>query len=224
MKEIIKERLEDIVKILVGVILFLTILILIFIYKRSNTNDSLENEGIEEIFLENDVGEDSGLSDLDSLPENDLQETGKMMIDIKGGVESPGVYEMEENSRVIDCIEKAGGFLTEAEQKTVNLAQRTEDQMVIYIPMKGEDLSEFEHLQTNHLGSESESGQKKVDLNKADKEQLKTLNGIGETKAENIISYRETDGFFENIEEIKNISGIGEGTYEKLKDEIQVTP
>lgn len=230
-KDFIEERLEDIVKVLLVILLFLVLMIIIFIYKSgSKSEDSiLENDTIEELLLENKKEENKSDENIELINSADaeeinLKENQKNIIDIKGAVESPGVYEMESDSRVIDCIEKAGGFLIEAEQKAVNLAQRTEDQMVIYIPVKGEELSEFDQLLTDTSISEPSTKNNKVDLNKADKEELKSLNGIGDIKAENIISYRETEGYFQKPEDIVNVSGIGEATFEKLKEEIQVTP
>lgn len=228
-KDLIEERLEDIVKVLLAIVLFLTLTTIVFVYKGRSEEGVSENEGIAELLLareneENNTDKEIGLTNSASAQEGKLEESQKIIIDVKGAVESPGVYEMDSDSRVIDCIEKAGGFLIDAEQKAVNLAQRTEDQMVIYIPMKGEELSGFEELLPNKTPSDSASENSKVDLNRANKEELKSLNGIGDTKADNIISYRETEGHFQKTEDIKNVSGIGEGTFEKLKEEIQVTP
>lgn len=221
-KEIMEERLEHIVKGLLAVILFLVLIISIFVYKESSDEeDILENRMIEELLVEQIPEETSvELTELASVEQVDQ----KVIIDVKGAVEAPGVYQMEADSRVIDCIEKAGGFLIEAEQKSVNLAQRVEDQMVIYIPMKGEDTSELELLLPDKPASQTISDSSKVDLNKATKEELKSLNGIGDVKAESIISYRETNGSFEKVEDIKNVSGIGEATFEKLREAIQVIP
>lgn len=132
---------------------------------------------------------------------------------------------MENDQRVIDCINKAGGFLEGAEQKSVNLAERLTDQMVIYIPLKGENPVGDNYLNESIVNTiQANSEADKIDLNRANKEDLKSLNGIGDVKAENIISYREANGKFKSIEEILNISGIGEATLDKLKEEITVIP
>lgn len=223
-KEIIEEKSEEIVKGLLAVVLFLALIVIVFIYKGSgDQEDVLENEMIEELFAEQNP-EEKPVEQADMTSAEQVPVDQKVIIDVKGAVEAPGVYQMEPDSRVIDCIEKAGGFLIGAEQKSVNLAQRAEDQMVIYIPMQGEDMSELEQLLPDKPVSEATTEISKVDLNKATKEELKSLNGIGDTKAESIISYRETNGSFENVEEIKNVSGIGEATFEKLREAIQVTP
>lgn len=221
-KTIFEERSEDVIKVLLAVILLFALILVVCIYKGSNDDETiLENQLIEELLAEENPVEKS--LELVEIAHAEQVEQ-KVMVDVKGAVEAPGVYQMEGDSRVIDCIEKAGGFLIEAEQKSVNLAQRAEDQMVIYIPMKGENLSELEMLLPDKPVSQATSEMSKVDLNKATKEELKSLNGIGDTKAESIISYRETNGSFENIEDIKKVSGIGEATFEKLREAIQVTP
>lgn len=218
----IEEKSVELVKGLLVVILFLIIFLLFFVYKgRSEKEDVLEDEWLEELLVEQDL-EEVLVEPIDTKSADPIEST--VIIDVKGAVEAPGVYEVETDSRIIDCIEKAGGFLMEAEQKSVNLAQRAEDQMVIYIPVKGEDLSEVELLLPDKPVSQSTSATDKVDLNKATKEELKSLNGIGETKADSIIAYRETNGSFQKVEDIKNVSGIGEATFEKLKEAIQVTP
>lgn len=228
--EMIEEKLEVIVKVLVGIILFLALSLLFIVSKNSKEKpkeDELADDFMDELFLEEKKDTDIEQTELLTLTnDQDRQEElhPKIIVDVKGAVEAPGVYEMEAESRVIDCIEKAGGFLIEAEQKRINLAERTEDQMVIYIPLKDEDLSDFELLLPDKAVSQSTTIETKMDLNKATKEELKSLNGIGEVKAENIISYREEHGLFQNIEDLTNVSGIGDATFDKLKEDIQVVP
>lgn len=217
-KNIIEERATDLVKGLIGVVLVLVIGITIFSFKSPDEKVSTADDLLAELMVEQDE------VNIEEELTTQIPETGKIVVDIKGEVKFPGVYEMDPDSRVIDCIEKAGGFLEEAEQKSVNLAQRIEDQMVIYIPFQGEELDDLGLVEVAGTVDESLSKSPKVNLNKASIEELKTLNGIGDSKAANIISYREEQGHFQKIEDIKNVSGIGEATFEKLKDEIEVTP
>lgn len=217
-KNIIEERATDLVKGLIGLMLVLAIGITIFIFKSPDEEMLAADDLLAELMVEQ--GEENIEEELTAQ----VSETGKIVVDIKGEVKVPGVYEMDPDSRVIDCIEKAGGFLEDAEQKSVNLAQRIEDQMVIYIPFKGEELEDLGLVEVAGTVNESSSKSQKVNLNKASIEELKTLNGIGDSKAASIISYREEQGYFQKIEDIKNVSGIGEATFEKLKDEIEVTP
>ncbi|PFE05506.1 competence protein ComE [Bacillus cereus] len=134
-----------------------------------------------------------------------------MMIDIKGAVHREGVYEVEMDARVKDGIEKAGGFLPEADRAKVNLAQRMQDQMLLYVPKKGEQVQ----------GANLPSGQEeKVQINVASKEQLEKITGIGPRKAENIMKYREEHGPFQKIEDLLEVDGIGEKSLEKIKNKI----
>jgi competence protein ComEA len=123
----------------------------------------------------------------------------------------------------MDVIGRAGGLTDQADQTQVNLAEHVVDEMVIYIPAKGE---EGDTLTTSGPSSNSSGGtgqnQGKIDLNKADEQELQNLPGIGPAKAAAIIEFRNTSGPFKTIEDLKNISGIGDKTFEKLKDLIVV--
>ncbi|PTQ86393.1 competence protein ComEA [Trichococcus patagoniensis] len=149
-----------------------------------------------------------------------------IIVDIKGAVSNPGVYQAEAAMRVIDIIDLAGGLRETADADTVNLSQRVTDQMVIYIPAIGEEAERPIAVPENPL-AEQESGNgvagtEKVDINTADAVLLQTLNGIGEKKAVLIIAYREENGSFQTIEEIMEVSGIGEKTFEGFKNLITV--
>ncbi|MDK2779952.1 MAG: competence protein ComEA [Trichococcus sp.] len=149
-----------------------------------------------------------------------------IIVDIKGSVKKPGVYRAEADMRVIDIIDLAGGFSETADADTVNLSQRVKDQMVIYIPAVGEGYDQLIAVPENSLNGQEtgneEAETKKVDINTADADLLQTLNGIGEKKAALIIAYREENGSFQTIEEIMEVSGIGEKTFEGFKDLITV--
>src|SRR5699024_7951949 len=156
----------------------------------------------------------------DSIEEKQVDESSaEIIVDIKGQVKIPGVYPMEEGSRIIDVIEKADGLLDESETTAVNFSQLLADQMVIYVPKIGENPP----IESTNAQESSEEGKiSRININEADKEALMTLNGIGDSKAENILTYREENGLFKSIEEIKNVSGIGEATFNNLKDSIVV--
>lgn len=149
-----------------------------------------------------------------------------IFIDIKGAVNYPNIYEMTSGQRLYDVVEKAGGFNEHADQNQVNLAQILHDEMVLYIPMKGEDVPEHLALSPIQRPAEGEdsAGQQneKININTADTASLTTLNGIGEKKAQMIVDYREAEGPFLEIEDIKSVSGIGEKSFENLKDAISV--
>ncbi len=205
--------------------LFLILILLFLLRDRKVEEEKIDDFSIEELMLEPEMDDEEDASQLENSKESKNLKEEKIMIDLKGAIQFPGVYEMENDDRVIDCVNKGGGFLEDAEEKSVNLAQRLEDQMVIYIPMKGEETLNINQINTLPGENILNSGDnQKIDLNTATKEELKSLNGIGDVKAENIINYRETNGFFKRIEDIKNISGIGDLTFEKLKDELVVKP
>jgi competence protein ComEA len=157
-------------------------------------------------------------------PQDQIQETISIIVDVKGQVKLPGVYSSRQGERVIDVINRAGGLTEIADESQVNFAQHVEDAMVIYIPAKGE---EGMALPAGSIGNFSEaaggsSNQGKINLNKADVNELQNLPGIGPSKAAAILEYRETNGQFRNVEDLKNISGIGDKTFDKLKDLITV--
>lgn len=147
----------------------------------------------------------------------------KVFVDMKGAVKHPGVYELKTGDRLLDAIEKAGGLEAEADNDQVNLAQKLEDEMVIYIPKKGEEPPEFNQPVTiNSESVEKTESESTININTATKEELMQLSGIGAVKAQNIINYREEQGSFKTIEELKEVSGIGERTFEQLKENIAV--
>jgi competence protein ComEA len=152
------------------------------------------------------------------------QKEERMMVDIKGQVKMPGVYQANEGERIIDLISRAGGLTELADQTGVNFAQHVEDAMVIYIPAVGEEgspLSGTTESQPIPSGGVSQN-QGKINLNKADETELQNLPGIGPAKAAAIIEYRSTSGPFNAVEDLKNVSGIGDKTFEKLKDLVSV--
>lgn len=141
----------------------------------------------------------------------DAKEQKKILIDMKGAVVKEGVYEMKEGDRFKDAVEKAGGFLPEADIKKVNLAQIVQDQMILYVPNKNEQVQDV---------ATSPKGEGKVQINAASKEQLEKITGIGSRKAESILKYREEHGPFQKIEDLLEIDGIGVKSLGKIKDQI----
>lgn len=133
-------------------------------------------------------------------------------VHICGEVVSPGVYELEEGSRVFQAVEQAGGLTEQAAADSLNMAESVRDGMKILVPNREEVKDQFKKVGENH----------QVNINTAGKEELMTLKGIGESKAQDIIRFRETRGSFQSIEEIKKISGIKEAAFQKIKDDITV--
>lgn len=169
------------------------------------------------------------------------EEKEEYMVDIKGEVVSPGIYKMQKSSRVIEVIEKAGGLTESADTTVTNLSKKITDEMVIIIYSKNEVKNWLKTKeQEAYLQEKCQTGDKqlkndscitnteekttqtsKININKATKEELMTLSGIGESKADSIIAYR-TKTPFTTIEDLKEVSGIGDSIYEQIKNNITV--
>jgi competence protein ComEA len=139
-----------------------------------------------------------------------------LYIYVCGCVNTPGVFKCQEGSRVYELIEQAGGFSADADETGLNLVDVVKDGQKLYVPSKEE--------KTVAAGGGTTTEQKKplLNINKATKEQLMTLPGIGESKANDIISYRTTNGAFKSTEDIMNVAGIKDAAYTKIKDYICV--
>lgn len=184
-----------------------------------------------------------------SLEKEEKEEIKTIKVDVKGEVNNPGVYELQDGSRVNDAIEISGGLTKKADTTLLNLSKNLEDEMVIIVYNKDKieqlrkDLTTTQTVikyiekecvcpdtindacmkkaETKETNNTSEpTSDNKISINTASLEELQTLPGIGESKAKAIIEYRKTNGGFKEIEEIKNISGIGDATFEKFKDHI----
>ncbi|UCZ54466.1 helix-hairpin-helix domain-containing protein [Bacillus shivajii] len=147
---------------------------------------------------------------------DDEVELEEIVVDVKGEVRSPGVYTIQYGERVYDVILLAGGFTDNANENVINLAEKCYDEMVIYVPSMEEELEGINH----HLSGADDSS--KVRINRASKEELTNLPGIGPAKAEAIITYREEHGPFEQVEDLSQVSGIGQRTVEQLREHVSI--
>ncbi len=180
-------------------------------------------------------GSEAGLNGQDASQGN---LTGSVFVDIGGAVVEPRLAELPSGSRVEDAINAAGGLTEDADMTLINRAELLTDGEKIYIPTHeetaegiGNDGSAAGQSSAPTGGSDggkagnggngSISGEQKININTADSTQLQTLSGIGPVTAQKIIDYRENHGRFDSIEDIKNVSGIGEKTFEKLKNSIK---
>ncbi len=155
------------------------------------------------------------------------QEERSLCVYVCGAVETPGVYVLAAGSRVCDAIEAAGGFTEDASQDYWNQAEYVSDEQRIDVPTEAEVqaglVTESAGAADSGTGTEaaaSEDSDGKININTATLEELTQISGIGEARAEAIIRYREEHGDFSCIEDIKNVSGIGDGLFEKMQDEI----
>ena len=168
-----------------------------------------------------------------SAPENNTPEDRRdvgnseksgIYVYICGEVINPGVYELSGDSRIYEAVDAAGGFTENAARECVNLASKVSDgmQITIYNREEAASLQADSASVDGNAGKSGTSGSGLVNLNTATKEELMTLKGIGESKAEDIIRYREKSGGFKKIEDIMKISGIKENGFQKIKDSITV--
>ena len=215
MINIYRKYIEKNKKYIIIALLFIFLIIGIIIVKQFDTE---EKESLELISIEEETEQDNK-----SIEE---EEDYKIVVHITGEVEKEGIIEIKEGGRISDAIDAAGGLTKEADLERVNLAYELEDGQKIYIPNKNDkDIEEYvtEGVDDIVLPDElSNMGDELININKADLEELQELDGIGEALAENIIAYRENNGKFKDIEDIKNVSGIGDSKYEKIKDSIKI--
>jgi len=142
-----------------------------------------------------------------------------LVIDVSGAVSRPGVYKLPQGSRVQDALQAAGGALPEADLGTLNLAGPLDDGSLVRVPVKGE--SQSPPSRSGNVSIPGASGSL-TNINTATQEELENLPGIGPTLAQRIVEYRQANGPFATIEAIQEVSGIGPGTFEKIKDLITV--
>lgn len=201
------------------VILSVLILIIIFIgyyiihKTRNSDEDKLDIIEEENIYVNNSI----------------IEETEKeIIVHITGEVIYNGVIKIEKGSRISDVIEKAGGLTEEADLSRVNLAYQVQDGQKIYIPNVNSDLEQEnpEEYVTESAGDniiiEEKNNKGKVNINTAMQTELETLNGIGPSTALKIIEYRNKNGEFKTIEDLKNVIGIGNAKFENIKENICV--
>lgn len=218
-------------KIVVYIIIISVIALIIYkvAIKKENLIENITDINTIEISEENETKE-----------QEKVDITKKIMVYITGEVKNPGIYELEENSRIKDVIEKAGGLKETADITDINLATILQDEDKITIPSKEENKQEkqnTENIQSNKQSKTTEKSQNttsistnttgknqntKVNINTATQTELETLPGIGPSIASKIVSYRKENGKFKSIEEIKKVNGIGESKYKKIKELIKV--
>ena len=180
----------------------------------------------EGVFVTEKVSEATTVAEQNNEAEEDA--FTEIYVHVCGAVVTEGVYALPSGCRVADGIEAAGGFSENADKVYHNLASLLSDGQKVYVPTLEEtkELSAGERLmrdETEPFGqtaSHGGSGTGKVNLNTADCRTLMTLEGIGEAKAKRILEYREKVGVFQSIEEIKNVSGIGDAMFERIKEDI----
>lgn len=192
-------------KIVVGVIIALMLLTVVMYVVKSNDNNMEEIEAKNEEILE------------------EVKEKNQIIVHVTGQVKNSGVVSLEEGARVVDAIYSAGGETVDADLNKLNLAYILNDGDKIYVPKKEDSQTEYitSGAGENVSSYDTQSSDSKIiNINTATVDELSTLSGIGKAIAERIVAYRMQNGKFENIEDIKNVTGIGDSKFNNIKDEI----
>ena len=195
----------------IGIVIFLLLFGFFVFYEEPVSNVEFENE--------------SRIINMESEIVEEKEDDKKMIrVDVKGAVIKEGVYEIEEGSCVLDVIRLAGGLNDDADTSLVNLSKQVVDQMMIVIPTLGEVQSGNSYGSENYYKEDTilNDSSGLVSINRASVSELQTLPGIGEKKALDIISYREENGGFQSLDDLKNVKGIGDRTFENLKEYIEL--
>ncbi|MGQ7419748.1 ComEA family DNA-binding protein [Streptococcus suis] len=150
------------------------------------------------------------------------EELSQLTVDVKGAVEKPGLYTLEAGARVNDAVEAAGGLTSQADPKSINLAQKLSDEAVVYVASKDENISVVASTTASSAMSPEEKSTSLVNLNTATEADLQTISGIGAKRAADIIAYREANGGFKSVNDLNNVSGIGDKTIESIRPYVTV--
>ncbi|MCY6371847.1 helix-hairpin-helix domain-containing protein [Clostridium ganghwense] len=216
-----KEKLIGSIVMVVGCLIFLVVGYFSSKPKAYNSDNVFKKQSIGnksgEVIVNNSRDSDNNSSKADS---NDYK---TIIVEIKGQVRKPNVYEMKFGSRVYELIQKAGGYTPNADTYSVNGSMKLNDEDCIVIYSKDEMKNSKIPNTLNRVHSTAGSQEKgKININIATKEELKTLSGVGDVTAQKIIDYREQNGGFSSINELTKINRIGEKTVAKFKDKIEV--
>ncbi|HEM3684326.1 TPA: helix-hairpin-helix domain-containing protein [Streptococcus suis] len=149
------------------------------------------------------------------------KESSQLVVDVKGAVAKPGLYTLAAGARVNDAVEAAGGLTSQADPKSINLAQKLSDEVVVYVASKDENISVVASTTASSAMSQ-EGNESKVNLNTATEADLQTISGIGAKRAADIITYREANGGFKSVDDLNNVSGIGDKTMESIRPYVTV--
>ena len=214
--------------VVIAILVIIAGAILYYVY--GNDEEQYKNEILpyEENIIENTIEKTKTSEMLEAEKEEEI------IIYIAGEVNKEGVYNLPEGSRIADAIEQAEGLTEDAYTEDINLAYKLEDGMKIKIPNKSETQKQLEeqnaNIEDSYITTESGASIKetqtktiqKVNINTASQQELETLTGVGPSIASKIVEYRKQNGLFKTIEDIKNVSGIGDNKFESFKDEICV--
>ena len=230
----VKEKILAYVKdnrLFVSVIAVLMMIFCFFLWMTCGAGNSMEAEtsytDVTTLSTSSSKQGSKSLTEVSSQSKTEESEKdkSKVTVDVKGAVVKPGVYTLKAGTRVTDAIKAAGGMTEDADAKSVNLAASLSDEEVIYVATKDENLSVLGQSGTSQVsdkGGQTNAKDGKINLNTATAEELQTISGIGAKRAEDIIAYRESHGGFQSVDDLKNVSGIGDKTLDKIRESLYV--
>lgn len=229
-----KEKIIDYVnnnRLFVSIIGVLMMVFCFFLWMTCGAGNSMEAEtsytDVTTLSTSSSKEGSKSLTEVSSQSQTEGSEKvkSKVTVDVKGAVVKPGVYTLKVSARVTDAIQEAGGMTEDADAKSVNLAASLSDEEVIYVANKDENVSVLDQSDTGQVsnkGGQTNAKDGKINLNTATSEQLQTISGIGAKRAEDIIAYRESHGGFQSVDDLRNVSGIGDKTLDKIRESIYV--
>lgn len=212
-------------KITLGILVTIVLFgIWYYVYAKEEQEIILSQENLEikeNTTIENEVKE---TEEKENIIKNEPE---TIVVHVSGAVKSEGLIELQEGARVADAIEKAGGLTEEADTELLNLASKVEDGMKIHVITKEERTDSQVVINQSIITTQNKQTTnsvqiQKVNINSASQTELETLPGIGPSIALAIINYRKENGNFKTIEQIKEVSGIGENKYNKIKELISI--
>lgn len=213
------------------VLLFFAIIILligggVFLWQNIKNNQLItsmaitDTRNLNNTVIQNQISNPSFTEGEISIQEELKEE--KIIVHVAGEVFNTGVYELEKSSRVIDAVRAAGGTTSLANMDIINLASPISDGDKIYIPSVVDKINQINNSSGGNYSNYSGGSSGKININTASSSELQNLSGIGPSKADSIIDYRNKNGPFRSVDELIEVSGIGEKTLEKIRDEIVV--
>lgn len=214
-------------RLFVGIISVLLVIFCLFLWLTCSAGNNMEAETSYTDISALSTKSSKDLSERPAQSKTEATDTQReqVTVDVKGAVTKPGVYTLKASSRVTDAIKAAGGMTEGADAKSVNLAASLSDEEVIYVASKDENVSvvgQSDSGVASDKGGKTSQKDGKINLNTATSEELQTISGIGAKRAEDIIAYRESHGGFQSVDDLKNVSGIGDKTLEKIRESIYV--
>ena len=228
--DVLMDRRKEAVK-LAAIVVVILLLVLLYLHHADaeleigeTDSGSGSGTGVEETSDRSMLSGESGASESASSGQA-MDTDGVVYVDIGGAVKQPMLAELPSGSRVEDAIQAAGGLKKDADLTEVNRAQILSDGEKIYIPAKGEDIAGLSAGDgSSGSGNPAAVGVSngRININTADAVLLQQLTGVGPVTAQKIVDYRDQNGKFKSVEELKNISGIGEKTFEKMKDDVTI--